>query len=362
MIIYKAVNKINGKIYVGQTVQPFKVRVASHKTFALNSKYCKSHFQRAVNKYGFESFEWSVIEHVKNYDDLDEREIYWISFYDSYKNGYNSTLGGQGACGNTSKKLSLEDVKEIKDKLILGERSSTLAKRFSVSVDSITKIANKTSWAYVQVTGFDKWSENTQREYSRRGSKLSIEKVKEIKKLLVEDRLTNSEIAKKYGLTPTAISAILQEKFYKDVIVKGFSKIKKNKSFDLEESTVKIIQAMAMDNKSNGEIIKKTGVNIQILRNILCGRYYKQYHTYDFKEYIKNRKKLQVKRFTQEQIVNIKELLINGKTQRSIADLYKVDPRIIQKIASQDNYKDIFVQGFNEWSENRVKRKYKKAS
>lgn len=47
---------------------------------------------RAFNKYGIENFNFEVIEEVDN-NKLDEREIYWIEYYDSYYEGYNSTLG-----------------------------------------------------------------------------------------------------------------------------------------------------------------------------------------------------------------------------------------------------------------------------
>jgi len=49
--------------------------------------------KRAIHKYGKENF---IIEEIEkcNQELLNEREKYWISFYNSYENGYNSTLGG----------------------------------------------------------------------------------------------------------------------------------------------------------------------------------------------------------------------------------------------------------------------------
>lgn len=51
---------------------------------------------QAFKKYGLENFTFEEIEEVPQ-DKLDEREKYWINYYDSYKNGYNSTLGGRSA-------------------------------------------------------------------------------------------------------------------------------------------------------------------------------------------------------------------------------------------------------------------------
>ena len=54
------------------------------------------HLQNAWNKYGEENFEFSIIEEC-HMDQLDQREIYWISKLNSYEDGYNLTSGG----GNT---------------------------------------------------------------------------------------------------------------------------------------------------------------------------------------------------------------------------------------------------------------------
>lgn len=48
-----------------------------------------------MNKYGLEHFHIEIIEEC-DLKDLEEREIYWIQFYQSFKNGYNATLGGDG--------------------------------------------------------------------------------------------------------------------------------------------------------------------------------------------------------------------------------------------------------------------------
>ena len=87
--IYKVTNKINGKVYIGQSVDIGK-RWHQHMT-AKDDIY----FHKAIQKYGVENFEWEVIEQCKK-KDLDEREIYWIEYYDSFNKGYNCTKGGDG--------------------------------------------------------------------------------------------------------------------------------------------------------------------------------------------------------------------------------------------------------------------------
>ena len=87
--IYKVTNKINGKVYIGQSVDIGR-RWRQHMT-AGDDIY----FHKAIQKYGVENFEWEVIEKCKK-SELDERESYWIEYYDSYNKGYNCTKGGDG--------------------------------------------------------------------------------------------------------------------------------------------------------------------------------------------------------------------------------------------------------------------------
>jgi group I intron endonuclease len=80
-----------GKKYIGQTIQE-DIRKQRHLT---DSKrlYCK--FYNAVRKYGWDNFIYGIIDEC-DIEHLDEKEIYFIDVYDTYRNGYNMTLGGQG--------------------------------------------------------------------------------------------------------------------------------------------------------------------------------------------------------------------------------------------------------------------------
>jgi group I intron endonuclease len=93
MIIYKATNKINGKVYIGQTIKTLSERIKSHKS---HSKTRKSIFYSAIIKYGFEIFEWKIIDFAKTHKELDNQEKYYIKLYDSMniEKGYNMTEGG----------------------------------------------------------------------------------------------------------------------------------------------------------------------------------------------------------------------------------------------------------------------------
>lgn len=91
--IYKIWNEVNDNLYIGQTIRSLGQRWSQHKQ---NAKDQNSHLYLAMRKYGIENFHIEQIEEVAN-DQLNEREKYWISYYNTYFDGYNSTLGGDGS-------------------------------------------------------------------------------------------------------------------------------------------------------------------------------------------------------------------------------------------------------------------------
>ena len=94
--IYKITNKINGKCYIGQSIN-IEERLNSHKKRAFNQNHIDYNMTiyKVIRKYGIESFTFEAIEECDK-KDLDNREVYWINFFNSYYNGYNCTFGGRG--------------------------------------------------------------------------------------------------------------------------------------------------------------------------------------------------------------------------------------------------------------------------
>lgn len=117
MLIYKITNIINNKIYIGKTRQSIKTRWNQHCYNAFhNSKY---HFHRAMKKYGKENFKIEIVEEVNNKDYLNEREVYWINYYNTFHDVYNSTTGGEKGFEHTEetlKKISIASKNNIKAK------------------------------------------------------------------------------------------------------------------------------------------------------------------------------------------------------------------------------------------------------
>jgi len=102
-IIYCAYCIFNGKKYIGQTKKSLEWRMKKHYYDANVYQY---KFQNAILKYGKTGFIWGIIEEC-DYDLLDDKEFYWIRYYNTYYDGYNSTHGGDGGYVTHCRKYKL---------------------------------------------------------------------------------------------------------------------------------------------------------------------------------------------------------------------------------------------------------------
>lgn len=113
-IIYKITNTANGKSYIGQTKHKrgFKGRYYHtgknnvervyyyHKRMKELGDYYNDYLLKSMEKYGLDHFEvCEVLDTANSQEELDEKEIYYIEKYDSFRNGYNATSGGNGNKG-----------------------------------------------------------------------------------------------------------------------------------------------------------------------------------------------------------------------------------------------------------------------
>ena len=116
MWIYKITNIQNNKVYIGQTIGPIKDRFHRHLNDAMNN-ILDTHFARAIRKYGKDSFIIEEIDTAKNQNQLNEKEQYWIHYYDSINNGYNETDAISKSGGNTYLSKTEEEMEIIKEKI-----------------------------------------------------------------------------------------------------------------------------------------------------------------------------------------------------------------------------------------------------
>ena len=95
--IYCIENTINHKKYIGKSNNIYK-RWYDEKLGLQKQYFHNIHLQRAWNKYGECAFKFYIVEECEELL-LPEREQFWISEFDTYYNGYNQTLGGEGSLG-----------------------------------------------------------------------------------------------------------------------------------------------------------------------------------------------------------------------------------------------------------------------
>jgi group I intron endonuclease len=104
-IIYKVTNRVNGKVYIGQTIQPLSRRKGEH-TYRFTHKTRDHLIYKAFEKHGFYNFTWEIVMECESAEELNQAEIRAIEWCNSYKRGYNMTPGGDAVSEETRAKLS----------------------------------------------------------------------------------------------------------------------------------------------------------------------------------------------------------------------------------------------------------------
>lgn len=183
-IIYKVTNKVNGKSYIGQTRYTLEFRWRQHQ-----HKKDNTYFHNAIRKYGVENFNIEILEEC-NYEDLNSKEIFYIAKFDTFKNGYNLTIGGDG-----NRTLLLDDkYNEIKELYLSGFSSNKIATLYNVDKASIVKILKAL-------------------DVKIRSNNLNINN-QELQELIKDYNTGFSlrELAKRYDCSPVGLKQFLQSK------------------------------------------------------------------------------------------------------------------------------------------------------
>ena len=126
MIIYKLTNKVNNKVYIGQTRSSIKKRFSQHC-----ETRNKTAIGLAIKKYGVDNFEYAVLyENIETLEELNKKEIEYINLYNSISpNGYNIESGGKVIFANAESKAKISKA--------LKGRKITWSKKISESVKNL---------------------------------------------------------------------------------------------------------------------------------------------------------------------------------------------------------------------------------
>lgn len=136
--IYKATNTINGKVYIGFDSN-WPRRKSVHKSLSKNPT---QKFHKALKKYGWNNFNWEILYQSKNGEYcLSVMEPYFIDENNSFNDGYNMTLGGEGTFGKKSW-LGKKHTKESKRKISESNSGKIRTKEHSENI-SKSKLGKK---------------------------------------------------------------------------------------------------------------------------------------------------------------------------------------------------------------------------
>ena len=134
MIIYKITNKINGMMYIGQTSKSLEHRWKVH-CHNVKSKHAHFKLQDAIAEFGAENFTIEQIDVAATKEEADEKEVYWIKFYDATEKGYNTSLGGRNG-GSRKKVMAVESG-------LVFNTIQEAAKHYGVSGSCISVVVDK---------------------------------------------------------------------------------------------------------------------------------------------------------------------------------------------------------------------------
>ncbi|QWI10076.1 GIY-YIG nuclease family protein [Bacillus mycoides] len=337
MIIYKATNSVNGKVYIGLSTLTLEERIKGHYYHATNN-HKNYYFYNAIRKYGWDAFTWEVIDQTDDYDELLQLEIHYIAKHNSYNNGYNSTKGGDGTKGvdhagekNSRAILTKEDVLLILDLLIVNKKTTReIGEMFGVDKSVINSINRGKTWTHLyEQSPLEQGRKRLHADVSgERNTKaqLTDEQVYDIKHKLTHGA-TREEIEKEYGVSKQLLQRIIRGVHWSHVVYEGFFIKVEMEEEQARDKEVRIIKEMMADGMTNHEIKQHFDdkyTNI-FLSEIRTNKTYK--HVTIDRPIGKGDLKL-----TEDDVREIKKLLLQGVKQKTISERFGVSRALITRI------------------------------
>lgn len=261
--IYKIECVVTNKIYIGQTVlYPPMKRWIEH----CQNNNDNSVISKAIKKFGLENFIFQVLKTNIDLNELNDEEIYYIDFYDSYKNGYNLTAGGNQSFSG-SKITENDAIKIIEYIKKYDEYSfSEIAKILNVPYGCVSDINCGETWYMVNES-------YPIRNNKRDKIKDNLDDIIQLLKL----GTSCTEIAKIYSVSNVTISNVNNGTVYHNSKIEYpiFKSINSSKRHSTETIS-KIINMLINTDKNYSEIANEIGVGRKTVANINNGNSYKE--------------------------------------------------------------------------------------
>jgi group I intron endonuclease len=250
--IYKIINDINDKVYVGQTIRTLAQRFQKHCSYSDDVNHTMA-IKKAIHKYGRDHFKIVLLEELSdcNQETLNEREIYWVAYYDAYTKGYNLTKGGQ-FCGH-SQKLSIEEENKLVELYKTGWSSLKIAKVFNIDKTTVLNYAKK----------------HNLRRKDTLEEKVNIE---EVKVYIRENKPTVSDVVSKFKISRSSVYNLIKRSKDNTLILKSYNPRKSNAKIKFKEVCDKyregyniqdLVKMFHSSKKYISKILKDNGIIIQ---------------------------------------------------------------------------------------------------
>lgn len=218
-VIYLIKNRVNSKCYVGQTSNLFKERIYGHLR---PSKKQMQTIHCAIQKHGKENFIFGILEYIHDDANIDEREKFWISKFDSFKNGYNETPGGKG-------------IELSKEKII--QRNENLKEAYKNNPEYSRNISEKAKF---------RWANPEFKKFVTEKIKFSM--TDEVKKKISEKNIGKKHTEEsKSNISKAQIGRKLSEEHKTKIGLKNIGRSPTNKGIPHSEETIRLMSSLLKD-------------------------------------------------------------------------------------------------------------------
>ena len=292
--IYKITNQKTGKAYIGQSIcieHRWKTHIQSAKN--PNNKDYNSEFYTDIRNIGVENFKFEILEECLA-DDLDKKEIFYISIFNTYKNGYNRTCGGSGQ--------NHEDIIKVRNLWDKGYSSAEITNELKICRETVRK--------YLQ----DYKNYSTKESYKRGyfNSEKAIQANENLNTniicqytldgILLKEFSSCSEVEKTLGILAQSVSSCIKGEYFSAggfrwakkgeelISLDKWNSIHRNKI--LSDSNIQQIKELLTLGLKRQDIVDQTGCSLKTISRINNGERYNDglvYPIYDYKKKKSNR-------------------------------------------------------------------------
>lgn len=200
--VYKITNIINKKNYIGVDSY-FPKRLKQHKSNLDKNIHKNKYLQNSYNKYGSKNFTFELLENCGTREEMLNKEIELISYYETLECGYNHTIGGEGSYGYKHSEESISKMSSWK-------RIITPEWREAISKSTLGKKKRK-GIKRINHPDYSKWLGGEKHPVAKLSWKIINNLRDDYKK-----GVTQKQLSVNYNISYTYVNSILHNKYWKD--------------------------------------------------------------------------------------------------------------------------------------------------